>query len=429
MPMTPLEQQLPPTPPAIPEEPVNEFDEPTLPVYAPVRSNDYRDAVRYDEVYPQNEYPVAEDYAAPPVYDQRPSWQSPVASRPWQDMGDAPAYPVQDAPAYPYPVQTAPARGYDDRRDRDDYDDRCRGCGEPEPEPDPELEVPPTIFRNDPQVLASSTCVISPAYPGTPLRLGSTGANVALIQRYLNALRVTMNPMPPLLNVDGRYGPLTRSVVMRFQSATGLAVDGVVGRLTWNAIVLRYNCLFGQPEQPQPPVTPSLPMRPGSRGPGVQLLQGLLNMMSTIYSSILPLTEDGIYGTQTTAAVRTFQHMFCLVNDGVVGPITWNMIMTVAQSQLTHPIGCIFVGQLIRMGSTGEVVRIIQSVLNRTRAIFGHNWLHLNIDGIFGSQTHNAVIQFQIAYSLLQHDGIVGPLTSNVMIRIFNDSLPFGVGD
>lgn len=60
--------------------------------------------------------------------------------------------------------------------------------------------------------------------------------------------------------------------------------------------------------------------------------------------------------------------------------------------------------ELYRWGSNGEVVRTIQDKLKR--------WGYLDgpVDGIFGSQTHNAVVKFQQKNNLAV-DGIVGPQT------------------
>jgi spore cortex-lytic enzyme len=65
-------------------------------------------------------------------------------------------------------------------------------------------------------------------------------------------------------------------------------------------------------------------------------------------------------------------------------------------------------------GSTGETVRIIQDKLKR--------WGYLNgsVDGIFGSQTYNAVIKFQQKNNLLV-DGIVGKQTLEAL-GIFESS-------
>src|SRR6478672_3915468 len=51
-------------------------------------------------------------------------------------------------------------------------------------------------------------------------------ARVRAVQRHLRAAGVDPGP------VDGRYGPSTEVAVRRFQSAHGLAVDGIVGSRT-----------------------------------------------------------------------------------------------------------------------------------------------------------------------------------------------------
>lgn len=49
-----------------------------------------------------------------------------------------------------------------------------------------------------------------------------------------HALNVHYDPDP--LVADGKFGPLTESVVRRFQKDKGLTVDGIVGPLTWAAL-------------------------------------------------------------------------------------------------------------------------------------------------------------------------------------------------
>lgn len=57
----------------------------------------------------------------------------------------------------------------------------------------------------------------------TTMRSGSTGENVKVLQRLLNE-KVGCN-----LDVDGSYGPRTRSCVIKYQQANNIQVDGVVG--------------------------------------------------------------------------------------------------------------------------------------------------------------------------------------------------------
>ncbi len=62
-------------------------------------------------------------------------------------------------------------------------------------------------------------------------------------------------------------------------------------------------------------------LRPGSTGPYVKLLQGIL--ARTGYN---PGPVDGIYGQQTQAAVTAFQRNNGLTPDGITGTATWNAL-------------------------------------------------------------------------------------------------------
>jgi peptidoglycan hydrolase-like protein with peptidoglycan-binding domain len=48
------------------------------------------------------------------------------------------------------------------------------------------------------------------------------------------------------LDVDGIFGPKTEAAVRDFQQNENLAVDGIVGRQTWTALLRRW-LLFSQP--------------------------------------------------------------------------------------------------------------------------------------------------------------------------------------
>lgn len=61
------------------------------------------------------------------------------------------------------------------------------------------------------------------------LRQGSKGEHVKELQRRLRELGYA-------LEIDGKFGPLTRGAVMSYQGKAGLERDGVVGPLTWAAL-------------------------------------------------------------------------------------------------------------------------------------------------------------------------------------------------
>lgn len=62
------------------------------------------------------------------------------------------------------------------------------------------------------------------------LRLGSRGEDVKKLQSSLNTAGAK-------LAVDGIFGPATEAAVKEFQAKMGQVVDGIVGRLTWNALL------------------------------------------------------------------------------------------------------------------------------------------------------------------------------------------------
>ena len=74
------------------------------------------------------------------------------------------------------------------------------------------------------------------------------------------------------------------------------------------------------------PPYPGTLLRIGSRGESVRQVQRCLNNVSVRQPSIQRLAEDGIFGPRTLDAVTTFQRIFGLVPDGIVGPITWGRL-------------------------------------------------------------------------------------------------------
>lgn len=123
---------------------------------------------------------------------------------------------------------------------------------------------------------------------------GAGGADAATVQ---HLLRQHGSDIP----ADGQFGPVTRSAVTAFQSARGLAADGVVGPQTWPHLVVE--------------------VREGSGGEAVKAAQTQLNKHGA------GLTVDGNFGPRTAAAARSFQSAAGLPADGVVGAPTWQALL------------------------------------------------------------------------------------------------------
>jgi peptidoglycan hydrolase-like protein with peptidoglycan-binding domain len=133
-----------------------------------------------------------------------------------------------------------------------------------------------------------------------PLKHGSHGARVKVLQRDLG-----------LSPADGVFGKGTLHAVKRFQRRHHLAVDGIVGTVTWRLV--HHSRAHASRR--------STSRRHGGRarvqrrGASVALLQRRLGVGS-----------DGVYGPGTARAVRRFQRAHGLTADGVVGPSTWSAL-------------------------------------------------------------------------------------------------------
>lgn len=174
---------------------------------------------------------------------------------------------------------------------------------------------------------------ITASYPGTPIRNGSTGPSVVVVQTALNRISQNYPAIPKIPTVDGIYGSRTENAVRAFQQIFGLSPDGIVGPATWYRIVRLYTAVTRLSELRSegqrfyainwsPPST----LQIGSSGDKVQQLQYMLSVLASYIPSIPNLQVDGVYGAGTRASVLAFQRRFQLPETGTVGEATWDAI-------------------------------------------------------------------------------------------------------
>lgn len=171
------------------------------------------------------------------------------------------------------------------------------------------------------------------SYPGTPLRRGSVGPNVVVIQTELNRISQNYPAIPKVSVVDGIFGAATENSVTAFQEIFNLNPDGVVGPATWYALVRLYTAVTSLSElhsQGQRFYTiawnKGRPLVPGDRGIQVEHLQYMLRVLAAYISQIPSVAVDGIYGSATRNAVLAAQDYFGLPQTGTVDLTTWNEI-------------------------------------------------------------------------------------------------------
>lgn len=172
------------------------------------------------------------------------------------------------------------------------------------------------------------------------------------------------------------------------------SVDGVgSGNVDVNHATQALFDLAKVPAKPKPKPAPEDDglLRKGDRGVKVKALQKALH-----------IAADGIFGTDTDAAVRKFQGDHGLAVDGIAGPKTLKALVDAAKPKPSAKASVPFPG-LIKRGShdSHEVKRIQRAV-------------GVKPDGIFGPATERAVKAYQSRHGL-KADGIVGKKTWGVL--------------
>jgi len=197
-------------------------------------------------------------------------------------------------------------------------------------------------------------------------RVGSRGTEVTFIQQCLKNLGYFNGP------VTGGFFNLTQSAVTRFQKARGLAVDGIVGNNTRQA--LQQSCQSGTPRTPNPNTNGQL--RVGSKGQAVTQLQQNLRQLGYFNGP-----RTGYFGTQTRQAVIRFQQASRIPANGIVDSRTAQALQSNLNVGGEYPV--------LTQGNRSPAVTRLQQ---RLRDL---GYFKQNPTGYFGSITKNSVIAFQ----------------------------------
>lgn len=169
--------------------------------------------------------------------------------------------------------------------------------------------------------------------PKELLRLGSQGKNVKILQYLLICIGAFYDNILPV-NITGNFDEKTEDSVRAFQQGFGLIPDGIVGPLTWNKLIEIYRSIepYILTASGQFIKYPGYLIKKGKRGEDVRLIQEWLNAISKVYTFIPSVTVDSIFGENTKEAVKKFQRWAGLVEDGIVGKITWDKLYEVFRS-------------------------------------------------------------------------------------------------
>lgn len=242
-----------------------------------------------------------------------------------------------------------------------------------------------------PKVISAS----STQEPYLLLKEGASGLEVRKLQGRLAELGYYSG------GVDGLYGATTTDAVKAFQRNNGLSGDGQAGELTQTRLY------SSSAKYASNPVTTADPeqirsLSVGMTGNDVYAMQERL-----IELRYLNGVADGVFGTETQAALIAFQQNNGLTADGVAGVSTLNKLngscrAATGVSATAKPSGTV----VLREGDSGE------NVYNLQARLFELGYYSGRIDGRFTSETTQAVKAFQQANGLTA-DGIAGSGTQN----------------
>ncbi len=196
--------------------------------------------------------------------------------------------------------------------------------------------------------------------------LGAEGTDVQQLQERLYELGY-------IDKASGYFGTDTDTAVKEFQKRNGLYDDGNVGKQT-REILYSAN---------------AVPMSFYLGDENSEILQYKQRLYELGYLTAKP---SGKYDNDTVLAVKRFQENNGLIADGFIGPVTKDLLMSADATE-----------NALDIGDSGDDVTKVQTYLKKLGYLKG-------VTGYFGSDTHNAVLNFQ-SRNGLGKDGKVGSQT------------------
>ena len=272
--------------------------------------------------------------------------------------------------------------------------------------------------------LACCMVFVSTSFAGATFHPGDRGSQVLAVQQQLAADGYS-------LTVDGDYGTGTTEAIRAFQQDHGLTADGILGAAT-------YEALMGVS---MPDNTSSRFVQKDAAAPETASVQPsqLQDIQQALADRGYSVDVDGVFGKGTDAAVRSFQNSNGLTADGVIGPATYEALMgrPMPAGQTVFSIADRFRTDAAPAAPedkgtpavSSEPATASNAIILLQQALV-NNGYSVDVDGVFGVGTENAVRNFQASHGL-EVDGVAGQATFYELTGKFLPSGPlrrFGNG-
>ncbi len=152
-------------------------------------------------------------------------------------------------------------------------------------------------------------------------------------------------------------------------------------------------------------------------------VQSYLRNIGRLDSDISRVVPDGIFGSETTEAVRSFQRKYGINDTGIVDFETWEMIKNInAEAVFTasEPIQIVRITNedlpLVR-GMNNTLVYTLHLMLNKLAESY-ENFTPLPLQSLFDGNTEREVMRWQRVTSQIE-TGQVDKLTWNTLAEFY----------
>lgn len=171
---------------------------------------------------------------------------------------------------------------------------------------------------------------------GETLQEGESGPYIRALNYLLNFLSYFDSDIP-MLNLTGEnFTEDTKEMVVAFQSDYNIEATGIIDKNTWNALVTAYN----QTRETIPEdylyyedkLYPGIFLSKGMSGDDIENLQNFLYIICEKTHQIPGVKVNGTFDELTEESIKSIQRRYNLPENGVVGPSTWQKIISWVES-------------------------------------------------------------------------------------------------
>lgn len=153
-------------------------------------------------------------------------------------------------------------------------------------------------------------------------------------------------------------------------------------------------------------------------------LQNMLRNIASVQKNIPIVNPDGIYGRETSNAVRVFQRQVGLAPTGDTDFPTWNAIKSASEAAAFESSEVAAIkpfhrsDYVAKRGEKSPIVFIIQIILDGISPVYD-GIDNVKINGVYDEDTERHVRTFQ-GYHRLEPTGNVDKSTWNAMAKSYN---------